>query len=107
VQSEAAEIGLTPIQESVVALVVREAVTNVVRHARARNCQLRLAPANGSCLLEIQDDGRGGEQVEGNGLRGMRERIEALGGTLERETAAGTKLRIQFPLAPPKANGGH
>jgi two-component system sensor histidine kinase DesK len=51
-------------------------------------------------VLEIADDGRGGVQVEGNGLRGMRERIEALGGTLERETAAGTRIRIQFPLAP-------
>jgi len=88
-----------------VALVVREAVTNVVRHADARNCQLRLAPLNGTCLLEIQDDGRGGSPQEGNGLRGMRERIEALGGTLRRETSPGTRLVIEFPLQPAKANG--
>ncbi len=100
VNAESAEVPLTPTQESVVALIVREAVTNVVRHAQARNCQLRLTPVNGSCLLEIADDGRGGKQVEGNGLRGMRERIEALGGTIERETTTGTKLRIQFPLKP-------
>jgi two-component system sensor histidine kinase DesK len=112
VKSESRQVPLTPAQESVVALVVREAVTNVVRHAHALNCELRLAPANGNCLLEIQDDGCGGSQVEGNGLRGMRERIEALGGTLQRETVAGTHLTVRFPLSPvedgaTKANGTH
>jgi two-component system sensor histidine kinase DesK len=102
VSTEAVPMDLTPTQESVVAMVVREAVTNVVRHAQARNCRLRLATDNGSCLLEIHDDGRGGSQIEGNGLRGMRERIEALGGTLERDTSAGTRLKILFPVAHPK-----
>lgn len=105
VHSESAELPLTPAQESVVALVVREAITNVVRHAGARNCQLRLAPSGGNCLLEIHDDGRGGFQEEGNGLRGMRERIEALGGSIRRDTSTGTRLTVQFPLAPQKANG--
>jgi two-component system, NarL family, sensor histidine kinase DesK len=102
VKSESAEVRLTPAQESVVALIVREAVTNVVRHAHARNCELRLLPVNGNCRIEIQDDGRGGGTVEGNGLRGMRERIEALGGTLERENSVGTRLSIEFPLSPTK-----
>jgi two-component system sensor histidine kinase DesK len=106
-RSEEIRVPLTPVQESVVALVVREALTNVVRHAEARNCELSLAPNNGNCLLEIHDDGRGGHQIEGNGLRGMRERIEALGGTLVRETRAGTRLLIQFPLSSSKANGSH
>lgn len=104
-KSEEEQIALSPVQESVVALVVREALTNVVRHAAARNCQLRLAPQNGNCLLEIQDDGCGGTHIEGNGLRGMRERIEALGGSFVRETRAGTRLVIQFPLTPEKAHG--
>jgi two-component system sensor histidine kinase DesK len=104
VASESEEVRLTPAQESVVALVVREAVTNVVRHAHARNCRLKLAPVNGNCRIEIQDDGRGGGAVEGNGLRGMRERIEALGGTLERQNSVGTRLSIEFPL---KENVGH
>lgn len=96
--SQTAAVSLTPAQESVVALVVREAVTNIVRHADAHHCSLRLAPANGTCRLEIQDDGRGGSQTEGNGLRGMRERVEALGGSLQRETTGGTRLKIEFPL---------
>jgi two-component system sensor histidine kinase DesK len=100
VNTESSEVLLTPAQESVAALIMREAVTNVVRHAHARNCQLRVARNNGNCILEIRDDGRGGVTAEGNGLRGMRERVEALGGTLIQETSAGTKLKFEFPLTP-------
>lgn len=103
-EADTAEVTLSPAQESVLALITREAVTNVVRHAQARQCRLKLAASNGDCILEIQDDGRGGIQTEGNGLRGMRERIEALGGKLERDTSAGTRLRFEFPLA---TNGNH
>jgi two-component system sensor histidine kinase DesK len=103
-QSETAKINMTPVQESVVALIMREAVTNVVRHSQARNCKVRLAANNGDCVFEIQDDGRGGSLLEGNGLRGMRERVEALGGTITRDMSAGTKLTFEFPLAP---NGNH
>ena len=108
VESEAVEVNLSPAQESVVALIMREAVTNVVRHAHARTCRLLLGANNGNCVLEIQDDGCGafprGFQVEGNGLRGMRERIEALGGTFQCDSSAGTKLRFEFPVSAP-ANG--
>jgi two-component system, NarL family, sensor histidine kinase DesK len=107
VRSETARVQLNPAQESVVALVLREAVTNIVRHAQARNCQVFLAPLDGTCLLEIQDDGHGGAENEGNGIRGMRERIEALGGSFRRTTNPGTKLTIQFPLAPANGNGVH
>jgi two-component system sensor histidine kinase DesK len=103
-ESETAEINMTPAQESVVALIMREAVTNVVRHSQARNCRLLLAANNGECVLEIHDDGRGGSLLEGNGLRGMRERVEALGGTITRDMSAGTKLTFAFPL---NANGKH
>src|SRR5258705_1057594 len=59
-------------KESVLALVLREAVTNIVRHARATHCRVELGSVDGHCRLEISDDGRGGPAVEGNGLRGMR-----------------------------------
>ena len=106
VQCDAATtMKLPAVQESVLSLAVREAVTNVVRHAQARTCRMRLEQQNGSCRLEIQDDGRGGFHGEGNGIRGMRERVEMLGGTLSRNTDAGTTLTITLPLkeAPPKA----
>jgi two-component system sensor histidine kinase DesK len=99
VQCDAATtIKLPAVQESVLSLAVREAITNVVRHAQARTCRMRLEQQNGSCRLEIQDDGRGSSDGEGNGLRGMRERVEMLGGTLQRSTESGTTLTITLPL---------
>lgn len=99
VQCDAAStVALPAVQESVLSLAVREAVTNVVRHAQARTCRMRLDQQNGSCQLEIQDDGLGSSNGEGNGLRGMRERVEMLGGTLHRSTEAGTTLTITLPL---------
>lgn len=98
VECNQASVPLLATQESVLALAVREAVTNVVRHAHAARCRLELHAADGVCRLSIQDDGRGGIQAEGNGLAGMRERVEALGGTLRRETRGGTRLHITLPL---------
>jgi two-component system sensor histidine kinase DesK len=107
VKCETASVQLPALQESVLSMAVREAVTNVVRHAHARTCSLRLEQRNGSCWLEIEDDGRGGSQNEGNGLRGMRERVEILGGTLHRDCQSGTKLTITLPLreGAPKTEG--
>lgn len=108
VQCDAATtVKLAAVQESVLSLAVREAVTNVVRHAQARSCRMRLEQQNGCCRLQIQDDGLGGSHSEGNGLRGMRERVEMLGGTLHRSSDSGTTLTITLPLkeAAPKAEG--
>jgi two-component system, NarL family, sensor histidine kinase DesK len=104
VNTDSIEVPLTPAQESVAALIMREAVTNVVRHAQAQHCSLRVARNDGTCVLEIQDDGCGGFANEGNGLRGMRERVEALGGTFRYKTSAGTKLSFEFPLTAPDAS---
>jgi two-component system, NarL family, sensor histidine kinase DesK len=98
VKCEAAKLTLPAVHESVLSMAVREAVTNVVRHAQARNCSMRLGQRNGSCHLEVEDDGRGGDHSEGNGLRGMRERVEMLGGTLTRDSQAGTRITINLPL---------
>jgi two-component system, NarL family, sensor histidine kinase DesK len=98
VQSSSIELPAT--QEGVLVLVLREAVTNVVRHAQARHCRVQFERVNGHCRMEIHDDGRGGLAVEGNGLRGMRERVEALGGSLLRDTSHGTKLTIDLPVEP-------
>ncbi len=97
-ECDAAEVPLSPPQEAVLALVVREAVTNVIRHSHARNCRVRVEQKNGNCIIAITDDGRGGYMIEGNGLRGMRERVDALRGTLLRDTSSGTRLTITVPL---------
>ena len=110
VQCDAATtVKLPALQESVLSLAVREAVTNVVRHARAHTCRMRLEQQNGSCRLEIHDDGCGASNGEGNGLRGMRERVEMLGGTMQRSSEAGTTLTITLPLkdVAPQVEGSH
>jgi two-component system, NarL family, sensor histidine kinase DesK len=84
--------------EGVLALALREAVTNVIRHAGAKSCNLRLEQTSNTCLLEIKDDGCGELQPEGVGLSGMRQRVEALGGSLRRETSSGTRLIITLPV---------
>lgn len=93
---------LAPVQGALLALVVREAVTSVVRHASARNCHLSLAGAINGWQLSIVDDGRGGVFQEGNGLRGMRERVEAVGGKMVCESRRGTKLDIFIPRTAPQ-----
>jgi two-component system, NarL family, sensor histidine kinase DesK len=100
VECEADDIRLAPAQESVLALAIREAVTNVIRHARASAVQVRLAVSGNACRFEIRDDGVGGSAQEGMGLSGMRERVEAYGGSLERTTDHGTRLVVTLPLAP-------
>jgi two-component system sensor histidine kinase DesK len=84
--------------EHELALALREAVTNVARHARARTCHIGVEARDGELRLVIADDGIGGHAPEGNGLTGMRERIAALGGLVARTAAAGTTVTIAVPL---------
>lgn len=99
------DVRLDGARETVLALVLREAVTNVVRHAGARRCRLEVAAEDGHCRLEVADDGRGARGPEGNGLRGMRERVDALGGTLELDGSQGTRLVVRVPVAAPGGGG--
>lgn len=88
---------LAPSAENALALALREAVTNVVRHAHARRCTVALRAVDGRVLLEVTDDGVGGGAADGNGLAGMRERIAALGGSVARRAQDGTALVVALP----------
>ena len=101
---DAQEVALPADLETVLALSLREAVTNIQRHARARHAEVTLSSTPREVKLCISDDGRGGAIAPGNGLSGMRERIEALGGRLRIESAPGsTRLEACIPL--PRAAG--
>lgn len=89
---------ISPAEETVLSLAVREAVTNIVRHAQASQCRMRFSMENGLYSLIVEDDGRGNIRQEGNGLRGMRERIEALGGHFSIDGKQGTRLSIDLPI---------
>jgi two-component system sensor histidine kinase DesK len=92
---------LPPDAETALALGLREAITNVLRHARAETVEVELATADQGALLTVVDDGRGGAVVPGEGLSGMRERLAAVGGTLTIAAGArggGTRLSLRVPL---------
>ena len=91
---------LSPDRQAVLALCLREAITNVVRHAAAGQCRAGLVREDGWIRLTVQDDGRGGAIREGAGLAGMRERVEEAGGTMTIDTARGVKLTVRIPADP-------
>nr|WP_233523345.1 sensor histidine kinase [Dyella solisilvae] len=82
------------------ALVLREAVTNIARHSRATQARVSTSVVNQVLRLTIEDNGRGGVSSQGNGLCGMHERVRALGGSLELVSppGQGTRLVISVPL---------
>ena len=75
--------------EATAYFVASEALANVAKHARASRATIALARTNGRVAIEVTDDGVGGADAEGTGLRGLRDRVEALDGHLEVETQAG------------------
>jgi signal transduction histidine kinase len=81
--------------------VIAEALTNVVRHAEAHEATVTIAEQHGSLRIVVADDGHGGAGMRaGHGLRGISDRVAALGGelALRSEPGAGTQLRISIPL---------
>jgi two-component system sensor histidine kinase DesK len=85
--------------EATLAYLVREGVTNVVRHAQAARCDIRIERDVDAVRLELRDDGAGGVTREGNGLRGMRARVEQYAGSLSITSDSGTRITIRMPLA--------
>jgi two-component system, NarL family, sensor histidine kinase DesK len=107
-QAQIDPLELSPEHETVLALGLREAVTNAQRHARATQVDVRLRADAQDAVLTVQDNGHGGAVKPGNGLAGMAERLRALGGSLnvvslDQNTppARGTCLSLRLPLLPP------
>ena len=82
--------------------IVAEALTNAVKHSRATAAALRIARRNGHLRIELRDDGVGGADAGGGtGLRGLRDRVEALGGRLivHSPPRGGTRIIAELPCA--------
>jgi len=95
----------TPV-EATLSWAVREGVTNVIRHSHAHQCTIRMTRNAQEISIEVIDDGRGASYMkisdnEGNGLRGLAERVEKLGGRCQASPRAGGGflLAISVPLA--------
>ena len=87
--------------EATAYFVVSEALANVAKHAQAGSACVALAVADDALVVEVRDDGCGGaDPTRGSGLRGLRDRVEAVGGTLETISPAGggTAIRASLPL---------
>jgi two-component system sensor histidine kinase DesK len=95
VSIETAGTPLPAIVDSVFGWAVREGTTNVIRHSGARHCVIAVRRAGDEATLEIRDDGSGGSPAgTGNGLRGLRERLAAAGGTLAAAPLPGGGFRL-------------
>ena len=89
-----------PHVETAVYFVVAEALANVAKHARARKGKVTIVRGAGCVKVEVEDDGVGGARLDGgSGLRGLVDRVGALGGRLlvDDRPGAGTCLRAEIP----------
>jgi PAS domain S-box-containing protein len=92
---------LPPSIEAALYYVTAESLTNVVKYAGAGGAAIRLRATDDSVVLEIADDGVGdADPARGSGLRGLADRVEALGGrlTIASPTGGGTRVRVEIPL---------
>ena len=89
-------VDMAPEQESALALALRESATNVLRHSGATAVRAALRAEGTDIVFTIADNGQGGGS-EGNGLSGIRLRMQALGGTFSRVTEEGTTLTVRLP----------
>ncbi len=85
-----------PVHQELFGWVVREGITNVVRHSRAASCAVRLSASS----IEIVDDGVGGPASAGNGLTGLRERVAAAGGIVDAGPLRPRGWRLRVSLSP-------
>ena len=83
------------------AMLVKEGVTNIIRHAEAEHCEIHVSCENETAQLVIKDNGRGITGKEGSGITGMRNRVAALKGHLEIAGDDGTTIRAFIPLGSP------
>lgn len=81
-------------------LILREAATNIARHAQAHSATIRWHSEHATVRMTVSDDGRGGLDHDGNGLSGMRERVRALHGAMmiESPRGQGTRLNVTAPV---------
>ncbi|MFF0482017.1 histidine kinase [Streptomyces sp. NPDC004435] len=98
---------LEPATEALLGWVVREAATNVVRHARATWCEIAVTSGPERARLTVADNGRGPSSgISGSGLRGLAERLAVAGGTLATAAApsGGFLLTAELPTSPPPSD---
>jgi signal transduction histidine kinase len=90
-----------PHVEAAAYFFIAEALTNVVKHAHATHAELNVRRRDGDLVIEVRDDGVGGADSAGSGIRGLRDRIEALGGQIQIASPLGRGTHIHAAIAHP------
>jgi signal transduction histidine kinase len=87
--------------EATAYFVVAEALANIAKHSGAQSAEVRAHVVDSALVVEVHDDGVGGARPDGNGLRGLADRVVAFGGELRIETPerGGTRVTATLPLA--------
>lgn len=95
------QLDISLMNENVLSMCLKEAVTNIVKHSSATACSIAIRPSRGELIVTIQDNGVGiavnSYYFKGNGLRGMKERLEFVNGSMEIASNGGTVLTIKVP----------
>ena len=89
---------LTPLQETQLTLIIKEATTHILRHSKGNQVTLTLQCTNDILNLVIADNGNSRCKTEGNGVQGIRERAELINATVEFQWGSPTVLTLQLPL---------
>ena len=101
--NDVSTLNIPTLSESVIAMCLKEAVNNIVKHSKANHCLISITQSNNEVQLIVYDDGVGFNtelRHAGNGLIGMRERLEFINGTLEiNQKKVGTELIVHVPVA--------
>ncbi|MDA2157480.1 sensor histidine kinase [Bacillus cereus group sp. Bc253] len=101
IKQETSASSLSPIEQNILGMCLREAVTNVVKHSKATHCTVSLLESQGELILTVKDNGIGlaDQNHDGNGIRGMKERIALIDGFVELGTInPGTLLTVKVPV---------
>ncbi|MGE8203545.1 sensor histidine kinase [Heyndrickxia sp. NPDC080065] len=91
---------IPPVSQNIVSMCLREAITNVVKHSKAKNCSITILKTTENIRFIVKDDGIGlkNKGIDGNGLKGMEERLSLIDGNLIITHQKGTILEMQVPI---------
>ncbi|WP_035119634.1 sensor histidine kinase [Cohnella panacarvi] len=107
-EGDSKSISMSLLSENVVSMCLKEAVNNIVKHSHATSCTVSMESTDSELLIRVTDNGVGLGKLDkmpdkplgntqGNGLRGMKERLEFINGSLEIESGNGTTLLMRVP----------
>ena len=92
-----------PQVEAAAYFFIAEALTNIAKHAQATSGALKVKQSDDSLVIDVSDDGVGGADASGSGIRGLKDRIEALGGQVQLESHAGHGTQLRATITHPNS----